>query len=75
MTNIINNPHDPIKEKLYSVELIDIIDRLLTKDPKKRPSIQELTEVPIIRDAIQNFRRDYQFSNKMKPSEKTSAEI
>ena len=56
---IINNPHDPIPDMLYSNELIDIINRLLTKDPEQRPSIQELTEVPIIRDAIEIFRKDF----------------
>ena len=59
MMAIINNPHDPIPDMLYSNELIDIINRLLTKDPEQRPSIQELTEVPIIRDAIEIFRKDF----------------
>jgi serine/threonine protein kinase len=64
MMAIINNPHDPIPDNLYSRELIDIINRLLAKDPEKRPSIQELTEVPIIRDAIKIFRRDFKIFKK-----------
>jgi len=36
---IVSNPHDPIPHKLYSDELKDIINRLLTKDPQHRPSI------------------------------------
>ena len=59
MMAIINNPHDPISDVLYSKELKDIINRLLAKDPQKRPSIQELTKVPIIRDALEIFRRDF----------------
>jgi NIMA (never in mitosis gene a)-related kinase 1/4/5 len=49
---ILNNPHDPIPHKLYSDELKDIINRLLTKDPEKRPSIHELIKVPIIQNAL-----------------------
>ena len=37
---------------------------MLAKDPEKRPSIQELTEVPIIRNAIQIFLRDFKFFKK-----------
>ena len=40
---ILNKPYVPITHKLYSDELKDIIDWLLTKDPELRPSIQELT--------------------------------
>jgi serine/threonine protein kinase len=49
---IVYNSHDPIPHRLYSDELKDIINILLTKDPEKRPSIQELTEVPIIQNAL-----------------------
>ena len=40
---ILTSPHDPIPHKLYSDELKDIINLMLTKDPEQRPSIQELT--------------------------------
>jgi serine/threonine protein kinase len=36
---ILNNSPDPIPHKVYSDELKDIINRLLTKNPEKRPSI------------------------------------
>ena len=36
---IVNNHHDPITDKLYSDDLKDIINRLLTKEPEQRPSI------------------------------------
>ena len=31
---IVNNPHDPILHEIYSDELKEIINRLLTKDPE-----------------------------------------
>jgi serine/threonine protein kinase len=57
---IINNPHDPIPEKFYSDELKDILNRLLTKDPQKRPSIQELARLPIIRSAIDTLLKEFE---------------
>jgi serine/threonine protein kinase len=36
---ILTAPHDPIVHKIYSDELKDIINRLLTKDPAERLSI------------------------------------
>jgi serine/threonine protein kinase len=57
---IVNNPHDPIPHKLYSDELKDIINRLLTKDPEQRPSIQELTKVPIISDALDILLKEFE---------------
>jgi serine/threonine protein kinase len=59
MMAIINNPHDPIPHKIYSDELKEIINRLLTKDPEQRPSIQELTKVPIILDAIDSLIKEF----------------
>ena len=49
---IVNNLHDPIQDMLYSDELKDIVNRMLTKDPEQRPSIQELIRLPIIWDAV-----------------------
>jgi serine/threonine protein kinase len=57
---ILNNPHDPIPHKLYSDELKEIINRLLTKDPEQRPSIQELIKVPIIRDALDTLLKEFE---------------
>ena len=57
---ILNNPHDPIPHKLYSDELKDIINKLLTKDPEQRPSIQELTKVPIIREALEILIKEFE---------------
>ena len=52
---ILNSPHDPIPHKIYSDELKEIINRLLTKDPEQRPSIQELTKVPVIWNALDDL--------------------
>jgi serine/threonine protein kinase len=60
MMAIVNNPHDPIPHKLYSDELKDTINRLLTKDPEQRPSIQELTKFPIIRDAVDTLIKEFE---------------
>jgi serine/threonine protein kinase len=57
---IMNNPHDPIHHKLYSDEVKDIINRLLSKDPELRPSIQELTKVPIIHDALKILLKEFE---------------
>jgi serine/threonine protein kinase len=60
MMAIVNNPHDPISHDLYSDELKDIINKLLTKDPEQRPSIQELTEVPIIKNALDMLIKEFE---------------
>jgi serine/threonine protein kinase len=57
---IVSKPHDPIPHKLYSDELKEIINQLLTKDPEQRPSIQELIKVPIIRDAIDALIKEFE---------------
>jgi serine/threonine protein kinase len=56
---ILTAPHDPIPNKLYSDEIKDIINRLLAKDPEQRPSIQELTKVPIIRNALDDLLKEF----------------
>ena len=61
---ILNNPHDPIPDKLYSDQLKDIINRMLTKDPTERPSIRELKEVPIIRHALDAFIEEFEGESK-----------
>ena len=60
MMAILNNPHDPIPHKVYSDELKEIINRLLTKDPVQRPSIEELIEFPIIRNALHNLLEEFE---------------
>jgi serine/threonine protein kinase len=57
---ILNNPHDPIPHKSYSDDLKDLINRLLTKDPEQRSSIQDLTKVPIIRDALDTLLKEFE---------------
>lgn len=56
---IVNNPHEPIRDRLYSDELKDFINRLLTKDPEQWPSIQELVKVQIIQNAIHTLPTEY----------------
>ena len=56
---IVNNPHEPILDKLYSDELKDFINSLLIKDPEQWPSIQELVKVPIIQNAVHTLPTEY----------------
>jgi serine/threonine protein kinase len=56
---IVNNLHDPILDMLYSDELKDIVNRMLTKDPEQRPSIQELIRLPIIWNAVHNLIAEF----------------
>ena len=60
MMAILNNPHDPIPHELYSDELKEIINRLLTKQPEQRPTIQELIKAPIIRDALDELLKEFE---------------
>jgi serine/threonine protein kinase len=57
---ILTTPHEPILHKLYSDELKDIINKLLTKDPEQRPSIHELTKVPIIQNALDLIIKEFE---------------
>jgi serine/threonine protein kinase len=57
---ILTSPHDPIPHNLFSDELKEIINRLLTKDPEQRPSIHELTRVPMIADALDKLLKEFE---------------
>jgi serine/threonine protein kinase len=39
----------------YSQQLRDVVDWLLKKDPRKRPSVNELLKVPFIKDEVAKF--------------------
>jgi serine/threonine protein kinase len=52
---ILTAPHDPIESIFVSKTLRDIINRLLIKDPKQRPSIEVVIKVPIIRYALDDL--------------------
>jgi serine/threonine protein kinase len=45
---------------------------LLTKDPEQRPSIQELIEEPIIRDALDTLEKELEIIKKDEDSLKLS---
>ena len=57
---ILTTPPDPIPHKLYSDDLKDLINLLLTKDPAQRPSIQELIKVPIIQIALEGLMKEFE---------------
>ena len=56
---IIKDPHDPIEQD-YSKELKDLVDALLTKAPEDRPSIKQLIQIPIIRNAVILLLREFE---------------
>eukprot|EP00922_Rhytidocystis_sp_ex-Travisia-forbesii_P025560 GHVS01037522.1.p1 GENE.GHVS01037522.1~~GHVS01037522.1.p1 ORF type:complete len:573 (+),score=128.16 GHVS01037522.1:311-2029(+) len=47
-----NKPVPSIPPGYYSKELIALIDRMLQKDPKKRPTTQELLKAPLVQSGI-----------------------
>jgi len=46
---------------VYSAELRDILKRCLSQDPEKRPSINDILQLPIIKDRINNFLSEVQY--------------
>jgi serine/threonine protein kinase len=69
INSIINDPHTPIKQK-YSKELKELISRMLIKVPEQRPSIKQLIQVQIVRDAITSLDTEFEdkiFSSNPRP--------
>mgnify|MGYP002823755478 CR=1 FL=1 len=53
---IVQEKHEPVsKNARYSKELSDLIDRLLEKDPVKRPSVREILKMELIRRKAKEF--------------------
>lgn len=57
---IINEPHPPITQSHYSNELKFLIDDLLNKNPDRRPSLEDLIEEPIIKNAIDALVNEFE---------------
>lgn len=51
---IVSDQHKPIPDR-YSKELGDLIERLLQKDPQKRPSVREILKMQLIRRKAEEF--------------------
>eukprot|EP00873_Tetraselmis_striata_P046474 jgi/Tetstr1/466738/TSEL_011211.t1 len=51
---IIRGQYPPLSSR-YSTELRSLIDNMITRDPKKRPSINQILAEPIIKNRIQQF--------------------
>ena len=45
----------------YSAEIKDILKKCLTLDPAKRPSINDILQLPIIKDRINSFLNEVQY--------------
>ena len=54
LVNIVRGKFSPIPSQ-YSDELRRLVNSMLTKDPKNRPSINEILMMPIIRKSMSNF--------------------
>ena len=54
--NIKKGVYPPISNKIYSNELSKIIAKLLVVDPKKRPSCDEILNMPIIQQKIKEIK-------------------
>eukprot|EP00471_Norrisiella_sphaerica_P005427 CAMPEP_0184481902 /NCGR_PEP_ID=MMETSP0113_2-20130426/3476_1 /TAXON_ID=91329 /ORGANISM="Norrisiella sphaerica, Strain BC52" /LENGTH=645 /DNA_ID=CAMNT_0026861339 /DNA_START=446 /DNA_END=2383 /DNA_ORIENTATION=+ len=48
---IVQKKHPPIP-KQYSIELANLIDSMLEKDPRKRPSVKEILDKPFIKKIV-----------------------
>ena len=45
----------------YSSEIRDLLKKCLTLDPKKRPSIDDILQLPLIKNRINNFLNEVQY--------------
>ena len=45
----------------YSHEIRDLLKKCLTVDPEKRPSIDDILKLPVIRNRINNFLKEVQY--------------
>jgi NIMA (never in mitosis gene a)-related kinase len=57
LRQIISGPVAPIPPE-YSQEIRGLVDRMLTKDPAERPSINQILEVPLIKQRLPEFECD-----------------
>ena len=55
IVNIIRGKHKPIDSTHYSSDLRNLVDSMLTKDPSKRPSINQILRQPFIKGRLSNF--------------------
>ena len=53
---IVQERHEPVSQTgRYSQDLSDLIDRLLEKDPQRRPSVREILKMDLIRRKAKEF--------------------
>ena len=53
---IVQEKHEPVSQTgRYSQDLSDLIDRLLEKDPQRRPSVREILKMDLIRRKAKEF--------------------
>ena len=69
--NIINTYYPPVSSNLYKSELVEIISKCLNKERRKRPTIDEILDNPIIK----NFMDENDLDDKKKVKEIQIEEI
>ena len=68
---IVQEKHEPVSAVArYSQELSDLIDRLLEKDPVKRPSVREILKMELIRRKAKDAPKKRTKKKKKKRKEK-----
>jgi hypothetical protein len=55
---IINRPYEPLGVTVDK-DVAMLIDRMLQKDPTKRPSIWEMAKMPCIEEKIKHFYKEH----------------
>jgi hypothetical protein len=60
--NIINATPSPPSSR-FSADLRDLVSKILTKDPKLRPGINNILSRPIMKNRIRDFLNDTKFQN------------
>jgi serine/threonine protein kinase len=63
-TNFYKGKYSP-PPKIYSAEIKDLLEKCLTFEPEKRPSINDILQLPIIKDRINNFLNEIQYEQNL----------
>ena len=71
---IIRGKYTPISTQ-YSIELRNLVDKMLIKNPKNRPSINQILSLPFIRQHLSLLLNKYEFNNLNIISNKEEKEI
>lgn len=74
ISNICRSRRNPLPTT-FSEELRGLCDRLLSVDPKDRPSVRELFEMPFVRSHLQNLQRSVVRHNRIPEEIRNSVSV